>query len=261
MAGTVLIVLHGVIHVTLVFDDTLQNRTTHATQRPSTASHRCWCCTCFRISARRRLAALRRRHSSAISTTGYTKTSAMMMSHMIKPSLVDRSRKYRASVSGRLREAMKMASSEPNIVSWLRMNEIASRNREQHPDDDGRDQRNPAPISGPFAARSSDRTRPAPRNTTMVWSFDLTLSCRKPARENPCDGSHLRPPKLGPKGEAGLATVIQPARSTCESGHTTRKLRRNVYGKPSPGGDVATASTLRIARFSSKPHGRGPARA
>jgi hypothetical protein len=41
-----------------------------------------------------------------------------------------------------------------------------------------------------------------------------------------------------------LATVIQPAHSTCESGHTTRKLRRNVYGKPSPGGNSGNGVDL-----------------
>lgn len=69
-------------------------------------------------------------------------------------------------------------------------------------------------------------------------SFELNLSFRKPAKENPCDGSHLRSPKLGPRGEAGLAMVVQRARNTCEPSHTIEgKLRRNVYGMPSPGGD------------------------
>jgi len=51
---------------------------------------------------------------------------------MIRPSLVDPLGYYQAPVSGCLRAAMKMASSEPNIVSWPQANETASRDREQN---------------------------------------------------------------------------------------------------------------------------------
>jgi len=146
----------------------------------------------------------------------------MMMSHTIKPSLVDRSRYYQAPVSGCLRGAMKMASSESNIVSWPRMNETASRDREQNPERClWRSQKSDADIQAARRQKQRHDQACSRKHDQSLEGFDITLSCRKPARESPCDGSHLAPPKLRPKNGDGLAMLVQPARSTCEASHTT----------------------------------------
>jgi hypothetical protein len=105
------------------------------------------------------LATLRRRHSSIISTAGYTKTSVMMRSHMTRPSLVDRPDQYQASVSGCLRGAMKTVSSEPNFVSWQRPEETASRERSQ-----------PQEAVNVGARRRISRTRTPANSSTAAQS-------------------------------------------------------------------------------------------
>ena len=125
------------------------------------------------------MATLRRRHSSIISTAGYTKTSVMMRSHMTRPSLVDRPDQYQASVSGCLRGAMKTVSSEPNFVSWQRPEETASRDREQPRDPDGgRSERAGADVQANPCQKQRHNQACSTNHYDGFESLDFALSCR-----------------------------------------------------------------------------------
>ena len=141
---------------------------------------------------------------------------------MTRPSLVDRPDQYQASVSGCLRGTMKTASSEPNFVSWPRPEETASRDREQPQDPDrGRSEQAGADIQARPCQKQRHNQACSTNHYDGFESPDFALRCSKPTREDPYDDSHLRPPKLGAEDGAGLARVVQPARSTCEGSHRT----------------------------------------